>query len=438
MRKSLALIFLFLLPLPAYAIEKEVRSYVGIVSGEADDKGPALVINPDGSINAAVTGAGSGGTSMTDDAAFTPGTGGITPMGCIADETAPDSIDEGDGGAVRCTLTRKQLMVLSDPTSEFHADIFDLTNSNPLATQLVDANGDAIVSFGGGTQYTEGDTDTTITGTALLMEGAANALVAAPGTTANGLLVDVSRIQGTVTVGDGAGALNVIVDSSALPTGAATSANQSTANTSLGNIDTSTSGLTGKFPSAATPADNMSNATTMTSILNRLMLFDGTNWDRAPGDSTNGALVNLGANNDVTVTSGNITADTELPAAGALADGAANPTAPAVAAHLMCFNGTTWDRCKSMGATATASPQVTCGTTSATLLASNASRFSADLTMIGSGTVYVCRSATCTTGTAAFIFTTQGQSYRETTYSGVFSCITATGSIAMAGSEITS
>lgn len=38
------------------------------------------------------------------------------------------------------------------------------------------------------------------------------------------------------------------------------------------------------------------------------------------------------------------TVDTELPAAGALADATANPTAPAVAAHLMGFNGTTWDR----------------------------------------------------------------------------------------------
>lgn len=67
-----------------------------------------------------------------------------------------------------------------------------------------------------GTQYTEADVDASITGNALLFEGAANALVAAPGTAANGLLVDVSRVTGTVTVGDGAGALNVIVDSGAL------------------------------------------------------------------------------------------------------------------------------------------------------------------------------------------------------------------------------
>lgn len=36
--------------------------------------------------------------------------------------------------------------------------------------------------------------------------------------------------------------------------------------------------------------------------------------------------------------------DTELPAAAALADSTANPTAPAVAAHNMGWNGTTWDR----------------------------------------------------------------------------------------------
>jgi hypothetical protein len=35
------------------------------------------------------------------------------------------------------------------------ADILDLTNSNPIATAIVDANGDQITSFGGGTQYTE-------------------------------------------------------------------------------------------------------------------------------------------------------------------------------------------------------------------------------------------------------------------------------------------
>ena len=72
-------------------------------------------------------------------------------------------------------------------------------------------------------------------------------------------------------------------------------------------------------------------------------LFDGANWDRAPGTSADGALVNLGANNDVTVT-GTVTVDSELPAAAALTDNFANPTAPAVGAFLMAWDGVTWDR----------------------------------------------------------------------------------------------
>lgn len=46
----------------------------------------------------------------------------------------------------------------------------------------------------------------------------------------------------------------------------------------------------------------------------------------------------------LTASSATVTVDTELPAAAALADATANPTVPAVAAYLMGFNGTTWDR----------------------------------------------------------------------------------------------
>ena len=58
---------------------------------------------------------------------------------------------------------------------------------------------------------------------------------------------------------------------------------------------------------------------------------------QAPVSATDGLLVNLGANNDVV-------ADTELPAAVSLADNAANPTAPAVGAFGMVWDGATWDR----------------------------------------------------------------------------------------------
>lgn len=53
-----------------------------------------------------ISGAGSGGTAIVDDAAFTPGTTSVTPIGGILDDTAPDSVDEGDAGAVRMSANR--------------------------------------------------------------------------------------------------------------------------------------------------------------------------------------------------------------------------------------------------------------------------------------------------------------------------------------------
>lgn len=42
----------------------------------------------------------------TDDAAFTPATDKVLMIGAEADETGPDSVDEGDAGALRMTLAR--------------------------------------------------------------------------------------------------------------------------------------------------------------------------------------------------------------------------------------------------------------------------------------------------------------------------------------------
>lgn len=67
-------------------------------------------------------------------------------------------------------------------------------------------------------------------------------------------------------------------------------------------------------------------------------LFNGTGWDRVRGDITNGLDV------DVTRVSGTVTVDSELPAAAALTDNFANPTAPAVGAFLMGWDGAAWDR----------------------------------------------------------------------------------------------
>ena len=66
--------------------------------------------------------------------------------------------------------------------------------------------------------------------------------------------------------------------------------------------------FTGRCAAGAALSDNFANpTTTQTGAMN--MLWDGATWDRAPGTSTDGMLVNLGANNDVTITSGTVTAN---------------------------------------------------------------------------------------------------------------------------------
>lgn len=55
-------------------------------------------------------------TVIADDAAFTPASTKVGMAGYVADEASTDSIDEGDAGAARMTLDRKQIM-----TSYAHA-----------------------------------------------------------------------------------------------------------------------------------------------------------------------------------------------------------------------------------------------------------------------------------------------------------------------------
>lgn len=65
-------------------------------------------------VNASVTPEG----VYVDDAGFTPATDNVNASGFFADETATDSVNEGDIGIARMTLDRKQLMVLVDKTTD--------------------------------------------------------------------------------------------------------------------------------------------------------------------------------------------------------------------------------------------------------------------------------------------------------------------------------
>lgn len=61
-----------------------------------------------------LAGGGTGGTSLTDDAAFTPAVSAVNPIGAFFDDVAPDSVNEGDIGAVRMSANRNLYTTLRD------------------------------------------------------------------------------------------------------------------------------------------------------------------------------------------------------------------------------------------------------------------------------------------------------------------------------------
>ncbi len=84
-----------------------------------------------------------------------------------------------------------------------------------------------------------------------------------------------------------------------------------------------------ELPTAATLGDDTTNPS-VPGVGSFGHVWDGSTWDRQLGDQTDGTLVNLGTNNDVT---------TELPAAAAMTtDSIANPTSPSVTSHLVGYD----------------------------------------------------------------------------------------------------
>jgi len=99
------------------------------------DSTGALWVNP--------TSASDQSNVVADDSAFTVAVGTIGVAGFLADETTPDSVDEGDVGAARMTLDRKQLHVLVDATTDANRLAIDgsgLAQVDVAAHALTNAN----------------------------------------------------------------------------------------------------------------------------------------------------------------------------------------------------------------------------------------------------------------------------------------------------------
>jgi hypothetical protein len=167
-----------------------------------------LRVDSDGHLQVDVLTGGGGGTQYTEDAIAAADPVGTQPV-MVADSTPALEVPDADVVAQRAT------------------------RYGAAYCQIVDSSGSFVDTFGGGTQYVEGATDATITGTVMMMEDAADTLRAATGDVTNGLDVDVTRVQGSVAVTGPltdaelrATAVPISAASLPLPAGAATAANQ--------------------------------------------------------------------------------------------------------------------------------------------------------------------------------------------------------------------
>jgi hypothetical protein len=83
-----------------------------IFEGTASAPTPVSASNP-----LPVTATATAAEGIADDAAFTVASSKVLPVGFLADETSPDSVNEGDIGAARMTLDR-QVRVYSGPSPQ--------------------------------------------------------------------------------------------------------------------------------------------------------------------------------------------------------------------------------------------------------------------------------------------------------------------------------
>jgi hypothetical protein len=195
------------------------------------------------------------GVSHVDDAAFTAATDDVVPAAGVFDDTSPDSVNEGDAGALRMSGNRNLYVTIRDAAGNERGLNVNASGQIEVASHAVTNAGTFVVQ----------------------VDGAA--------LTALQLIDNIVTTEDTASAGGDSGAV-VMARQTATP------ANQA--------------GTEGDYEFLQMSAGRLWTSTTVT---------------------------------------GTVTIDSELPAASALADNTSNPTTPSVAAFIMCYDGSTWDRC---------------------------------------------------------------------------------------------
>jgi hypothetical protein len=161
----------------------------------------------------AVTQPVSGSVSVSNFPATQPISGtvtanqGGTPWSENITQFGGNAVVTGTGasgvGIPRVTVSNDSAVKITDGTNT--ATIGNLTNNKPLATMIVDGAGTQITSFGGGTQYAQGTTQASPTGTVAMAKNPSNAINALS-TDASGNL-NVNLAAGSISGGNAAAGL---------------------------------------------------------------------------------------------------------------------------------------------------------------------------------------------------------------------------------------
>lgn len=208
------------------------------------------------------------GGTHTDNAAFTGGTDDGVPIFGLYDTTPPTTTD-GSAAAIRMNSTRAMHVSIQEDS----------------------------VGIGGGTQYTEGDTDATITGNAMMMEVAADTLEPVQGTVADGLLVNLG------TNNDVSLAAQLTDDAAFVP------GTSSVVGAGFIYNETSPNVSTEDDIGAARMSQNRNLYTQIRDAAGNERGVNVNASNQMEVSVENTVTVDLGVNNDVTVTSGTITAN---------------------------------------------------------------------------------------------------------------------------------
>lgn len=171
---------------------------------EFNKRHPEAVAIVDGSGNIVTSFGGSGGTSMSDDAAFTPGTTSITPIGGTY-RSVRDAVDDNDGGAFAMTAKRAVYVSLETPLADSAMDdTADAVKIIGQANSGVDIGDVTINNASGGAAVNIQDGGNTITVDGTVILGAGSASIGILGANSG---VDIGDV--TINNASGGSAVNI-------------------------------------------------------------------------------------------------------------------------------------------------------------------------------------------------------------------------------------